>query len=598
MRDTLQCKITSHYIDIDELQSNIANLPNSIDAIFIGIPYEWNQQKAKMAFDKLIEMKIPSLVMNDSYLNSGALLSYSKNTSLDFILRKLAIMVGDVLEEVPLSEMSIYVNEKSETSLNIQTAKSIDYSPEFIMLFTANIIESQTNEKTPCFSVQQLIHKALEENLNISISKKDVALTENDIALAKSQFLPTVDADVTALTLDKNRSSSIIGLSEQSVIIGGKIQQLIYSESAIANIAIQKHLLKAQEFATEQEISDQLLSVFNSYFALLQAKTNLAIQIENLDATKQNLELAQKRNTIGITNQSDIFRWKSELASAKQNVIEAYTQHLSLKYQLNTFLNNTLPKDFEIADATIDDNLFVWFRNSGLGQAISTQASLYKLIIFLTEESINNYPAKNQLLSNIDAIERQQLMNKRLYYSPTIALQGQVNRNLYRGGLGSAPLSGSEFYNNTWDIGLSVSYPILQGNRRKLNINENKIVLEQLDEQSTDLSQNLKLHVEINTLNIVSSKANIENSRIAKNNAEKNFLLVQKNYQLGTINITQLIDAQKNLFSVRQAFSIAIYQYLLNFIKLENCIGFYSILATEEEKNNFLSRYLEFMSNN
>lgn len=108
----------------------------------------------------------------------------------------------------------------------------------------------------------------------------------------------------------------------------------------------------------------------------------------------------------------------------------------------------------------------------------------------------------------------------------------------------------------------------------------------------------MQLQVKVNTLNIISSKINIENSKIARDNAEENFKLVQQNYQLGTINITQLIDAQKNLFSLRQAYSIAVYEYLLNFIKLENGIGFYSILATEEEKKEFQNRYLQYISNN
>ena len=598
LKDSLNSNVTVHYLEADNVSTEISNLPSTIDAVFIGVPYEWSQKTAKNAFGRLAEKKIPSLVMNDNYLKLGGLLAYSKNTSLEFILRKLSIMVSDAFEGEPMDKMNTHINEKTETSINLNTAKAINFSASFKTIFTANIIKSDEGNSNPNYSIQYLIKKALEENLNISISKKDIELSANDIALAKSKFLPTIDAAATALQLDKNRPNALLGKAERSITVGGQVQQLIYSESAIANISIQKYLLKAQEYATEQEILDQLLTVFNSYFSLLQAKTNLSIQKENYDATKQNYELAQKRNTIGTTNKSDLYRWQSELASAKQNVIEANTQVLALKYQLNTFLNNTLPQDFDVEDLTINNNVLNWFKNSGLEKAINTPASLHKLTGFLTEESIKNYPAKKQLLSNIDAIERQQLMNKRLYYTPTIALQGQVDQNLYRGGLASTPLPENDFYNNTWNVGLSVSYPIFQGNRRKLNLNENKIVLNQLDEQSTNLSQNLQLQVKVNTLNIIASKTNIENSKIARDNAEENFKLVQQNYQLGTINITQLIDAQKNLFSLRQAYSIAVYEYLFNFIKLENSVGFYSILATEKEKKDFQDKYLQYISNN
>ncbi len=507
------------------------------------------------------------------------------------------MMVSDAFEGKPMEKMNVFINETTETSINITTAKKINYSTSFKTLFTANIIKTVEDNSTPHYSVQYLIKKALEENLNISISKKDIELSANDIALAKSQFLPTINSNATALQLDRNRPNQITGQAEKSISVGGQVEQLLYSESAIANIAIRKHLLKAQEYATEQEILNQLLSVFNSYFTFLQANTNLAIQKENLEATKQNLELAQKRNVIGTTNKSDLYRWQSELAKSRQNVILANTQLFAVKYQLNTFLNNSLPEEFEVDDVLVDHNILNWFKSSGLEKAINTPSSLHILVNFLTEESIANYPAKKQLLSNIDALERQKLMNKRMYYTPIIAMQGQVNQNLYRGGLASNPIPGIDFFNNTWNLGVSLTYPIFQGNRRKLNVNQNRIQLNQLENQSANLSQNLTLQVKVNTLNIISSKTNIENSKIAKKNAEENFKLVQQNYHLGTINITQLIDAQKNLFSLRQAYSIAIYEYLLNFIKLENSVGSYSILATEEEKDAFQNRYLNFISN-
>ena len=598
MRDSLNVKITTHYFDSEQLNSSLAELPRTIDAVFAGIPYEWNAQTADTVFKELIKRQIPSLVMNDNYLYTGALMSYSKNTSLAFITKRLAIMLGDALDGDSLAHMSIYVNKKKETSINLQTAKAIQYSPQFKTLFTANIIQPSVDDKIPQFSIQSLIKKALEENLDISVAKKDISISENDIAQARSQFLPNLDANANGILIDKNRPNPLVGQAEQTVTVGGKLTQLIYSESTIAKISIQKHLLKAQKYATDQEILAQLLSVFNAYFSVLQAKTFLAIQIENFIATKQNLELAKKRNSIGTTNQSDVYRWQSELANGKQQIIEANTQLYALKYQLNTLLNNSLPEEFDITDATVQDESFAFFSNSDLEKAIDTPTSLAKLTSFLSQEAVNHYPAKNQLLANIDALERQQVMNKRLYYTPVVALQGQVNQNLYRGGAGSTPLPQFDFINQTWDLGLSVSYPIFQGNRRKLNLSRNQVALEQLNDQSTNLSQNITLQVKISTLNILTSKTNIENSKIAQDNADKNFLLVQQNYQLGTINITQLIDAQKNLFAVKQAYSVAVYDYLLNFIKLENNLGFYSMLATEEEKVNFRNRYLTFISNN
>ncbi len=85
MKDSLNCNITTHYIDANTIGTSISNLPDSIDAVFVGIPFEWNKKQASIAFEQLNQKKIPSLVMNDNYLRTGGLLSYSKNTSLEFI---------------------------------------------------------------------------------------------------------------------------------------------------------------------------------------------------------------------------------------------------------------------------------------------------------------------------------------------------------------------------------------------------------------------------------------------------------------------------------------------------------------------------------
>jgi hypothetical protein len=73
LKDSLGSNVTVHYLDADNVSEEISNLPSTVDAVFVGVPYEWNEKKAKSAFDKLSEMKIPSLVMNDNYLKSGGL---------------------------------------------------------------------------------------------------------------------------------------------------------------------------------------------------------------------------------------------------------------------------------------------------------------------------------------------------------------------------------------------------------------------------------------------------------------------------------------------------------------------------------------------
>ena len=243
-----------------------------------------------------------------------------------------------------------------------------------------------------------------------------------------------------------------------------------------------------------------------------------------------------------------------------------------------------------------DDQMFETYSSSKLGINIKSPVDFKKLTAFLIAEAKNNYPSKRQLLSNLDALDRQRVMNKRLYYLPSVALSGQINENFYRGGVGSDPPVNSEFYNTTYNAGVVLSYPIFDGNRRKINLQKTTIQQEQLNAEIKNLDQNLTLQVRTSALDLLASSTQLHYAQIAADNAEDNFNLVQQNYQQGVVSITPLIDAQKVALNAKLTYSISVYNYLVNFLDLENSIGHYSLLSSAEEKEAFNDRYLDFIN--
>lgn len=579
-------------IDHKNIVKSLEKIPSDTDAVYIAVPYELNENQMKEVLTVVNNKKIPSLSMNQRHVDFGALTSFSKDNGVGYIIRKLAVMADGTLSGEKLEDMYVGINKKQEMFLNISTARKINFSPSFQVLFTANIVNDSSIE-LPTYTIQDIIKKGLETNLDIQLSNMDISLSENDIKYAKSQFLPDADISFNGTLMDKNRPNPIIGQAEKSFVGNGSVQQLLYSESAIANIKIQKYLKKAQQYATEQEVLTQVLNSFTAYFSVLQAKTSATIQSENLKASKTNLELAKLRSNIGASSNSDVYRWESEVANAKQAVIESQVNVYAAKYGLNTLLNNTLENEFDIEDIQLEDKMFKSFSTSKLSQYVTTPAQSQILTQFLIAEAKKNYPSKKQLVANLDAVERQILMNKRLYYTPTVALSSQLGQNFYRGGLGSEPAPGSEFYDTTWNASLVVSYPLFDGNRRKIDLQKTKIQGEQLATQIENLDQNLALQIRINILNVLTSDTNINFSKIASENTQNNFDLVQQNYKQGTVGITQLIDAQKAALAAKQGYSLSIYNYLLNFLTLENSVGFYSMLNTEKENKAFENRYLD-----
>lgn len=582
-------------LEDNNIVGSLAAMSEDMEAAFLALPYELDREEAKILAEELIERGMPSFSINQTYVQEGILASNSDGKALDQLLRKLAIMVDDAIQQQPLEDMKVSLNLDKELYLNMITARRIGYSPPFELIFTANLIGNSSVLADSTYSLMGIIQKGLQENLNIQISQSDIALSEMDVRTAISQFLPDADYSATAVAINKGASNAFLMRSQYSLSGTGSLSQLIYSEQALANVRIQKLLKQAQEFTTEQQILDVTLDIIKGYLNILNAKANVEIQNENLENSKTNLKLAKVRVKLGASSNTDVYRWQGEVASGKQRLVEAQTGMLTAKAQLNALLNGRLGQDFEVEDVLIDGALFQVFANSQLASYVQGPYELRLITEFLTRESQINYPTRKQLNANMNVLERQRTMNRRLYYTPTIAASASLDNTFWRGGEGSEPTQGMEFVNSSWNAGLNVSIPLFDGNRRKINLETTRIQQIQLGQQIDNLDQNLAFSVRANTLSLLSATTNIGFSKESADNTAENYKLVQNLYQKGQVNIIQLLDAQTAALNAKLAYALSIYEYIQAFLQLENSVGSYSLLASPDDNAAFLDRWQQFL---
>ncbi|MGI9547856.1 MAG: TolC family protein, partial [Flavobacteriaceae bacterium] len=422
-----------------------------------------------------------------------------------------------------------------------------------------------------------------------------ISLAIQDVKSARTNMLPTLDLGVNASQIRFEQATELLDLPERKVTGQLALDQVIISERAFAGIRIASYLQKAQEFATQAEILDVLLNTYFEYFSVLASKTVLNIEKENLENFKTNLELARIRVDLGTASRAEILRWESEVAAANQSVVEASTNLLAAKFQLNTSLANTLEEEFEIDDIGIADELYMQFRDNAFSSFVNNRKDLKIVVDFLVDESTRNNPNKQFILEQIKAVEREKIQNKRVFYTPNIALQGQMQQVLLRGGRASG--NSLNIPNNTWSIGVGLAFPIFDANRRKVDYQSSKIQLEQLANTREQLDQQLELAVKTSVLSVVSTSTNIEFSKTSADNAVANFELLRDKYQAGDINITQLIDAQQTALGAQQRYAVAVYDYIQSQLQLEFAVGFFSMFTTPAEQQEFNNRYFEFLNN-
>jgi outer membrane protein len=586
-----------HIVPINsDIDASLAKIPAGTNAVYVTLLYGRTDQEERAIAEGLISRKLPSFSSSKRQVDKGILASYADENELDQLSRKLAIMMDEASSGAELSEMPVLLDDNKEFYLNLNTARRMGFSTPFDILFTANLIEE--DRELPTYSLDHIVQRSLEVNMDIQISYKDIELSEQDIINAKSFNRPSLDFGVTGNQINSERAFALLNSPEQSVTADLTFSQVLYSEETIASVKIFEYLKKAQEYQTEAEVLNVIFDTYNAYFSVLSAKTSLLIRQENLNNSSTNLDLARIRVSLGSTGNADIYRWESEVALAKQSVIDGQTFLASTKFRLNTLLSNSLEDEFDIQDVLFGDEIFDKFRDRAIAELIKSPSEFKEATEFLISEAKAINPNKKGLLENIKAVERERLMNDRLLYTPQFALQAQSSQFLYRGGDGSEPIPGTDQVDNNWSVGLSLTYPILQGKRRKANQQKSMIQLEQLDYSKRLLDQNLELTVKTNALELLNSSTNIGYSKTSSENAALNFDLVQESYRLGQVSITQLIDSQEFALESKLNYAVSIYDFMIAQLQLEYAIGAFTMFQTEAQRVDFQNRFLDFVNNN
>ncbi len=572
-------------------------LSDAVDAVYLATAFERPPEEVSLLAEALAERKLPSFAMSRHYVDAGMMACIGDENSRDQIFRNLALIVEGVVLGEELAAMPVQRNFDEQWVLNAATVRRIGFDLSFETLFSARFLKADEPTSDRRLSLPEIIAEGLQSNLDLRIEKRNVDLASQNMRQAKSSLLPTVETSTTLLQVDPNAAERAFGQQPERTGMGtGTVQQVLFSEPVLANVKIQQYLAEAARHRTDLVALDVVLNLSTAYFDILLAKTGGRIQDENLDASRRNLKIARTRNAVGYAGVADVFRWESEVARATQASIEAFNALYLAKVQLNRLLNRAdIGEEFEVEDAQLSDELFSRFDPARLGSLIDRAGDVEILTDFLIAEALQNMPSLKQLAANMKAAERQQQMNRRRYYLPTVALRGQADYTFWRAGKGMPPAS-SDPLDGTWNLALHFTYPLFQGNQRQIAIDQTAIQQQQLRLQEENLRQQLTQAVRVRATNLVSKRTNIHFAAVAATSAQKNFVLVQDAYQKGQLAITQLVDAQRAALSARQAEAGAVYEYLVSYLQLENSIGGYTMFMTPEEQEALVGRLTAFFA--
>ena len=578
--------------------SDIKNSLDGIDALHLAVSFTLSPDEIKQLAATLIEKKIPSFSSSrrNDVIN-GLMATNIDDDSFNQYFRRVALIIEAYINGTNFSEQPVFIELNDELTINYQTAESVDVPLNFDLIGQTNFVggSPQNPSAQAIYNLPEAINKVLADNLALQISKKGVEVVEQDIKTAKSNYLPNASVSATGAYVDPELAE-VSGGQNPEVTTSGAItlEQLLFSESANANIGINKSLAKAQQESFNTDQLDLIFNVSQTYFNVLILKSNLNIQVRNLDLTKRNLKIAEENFEVGEASKTDVLRFRSQMAQNTQSMVEALNALFKSFSSMNQLLNNPINYAIDIEDVSLDEGIFERYNYNQFRDIIDNPRLREHFTDFMVAEALKNAPELKQLSYNMDVTERSLKLYGSGRFLPTLALQGSYNREFSRSGVGSQPIPG--FPDGYYNVGVNLSLPIINNNQNNINRQTAFIQKEQLELNKESTEQLIELNMRNAVLDLINQVSNIELSKVAEEAAKESLELTQTSYSSGAVNIVQLIDAQNNYFNAQLTKANAIYNYLTSMLQIERYLGYYFLLHTDAENNDFNRRFLEYLN--
>jgi len=543
---------------------------NSDAVMIISLPQIADASKEEL-IKGLISKKLPSYTLTPEIsVDEGILASSISENKFKRRLRQLAINMQAVLRGQKASEQPIFFKEKHSITINMQTARAIDVYPDFKLLRDIKLLhEEEINVEK--LTLEQVAKEAIANNLSIIAGKLGVKVEEKNVNEVESILYPKLTANLGYTQLNSDNVYVKSGFyAEKTTDASLQLEQILFSEKALANLEIQKELeiaTQAQQEALELEVIKQATTL---YLNLLVRQTYTKIASDNLALTEQNLRLAKSRVDSGASDPSDLYYWQSKISSAKQNLLSAKSNVSKAEDLLKRILHR--PIDVDIAVDSINlEQLHELIGNQKIIKEVGNERNYKKMANFFVTYALSNAPELKSVNAHLSAQKRKLISEKRSYYTPSLLFAGEINRVYDEE---RSPASGIVLEDDTnWQAGIKLTLPLYEGGAKKARKERTQLQLQQLNAKYLDQIENIKGNIWADMHAMKASYPSIELSKEAAIAAEKSFELIRENYAKGTRAMTDLLISQNAKLDADSASANAVYQFLIDFTKLQRDIG-------------------------
>ncbi len=585
--------IVIHNIRVtDSIESLWKQMPPEIDAVFVVPLFRLPGKEFDNMVQGFIDRGLPSFSLTGrSEVERGIFAGLSPETDSIRFARRIALNVHRILLGEPAEDLPVTFSEGEQLTINMATARAINVWPSFRILTEATLLNEEAKGIARKLSLYSVVREAAHVNLDLAVADRQVAAGIGAVQNARSALLPQISIGSSANLIDQDRAEGSFGNNpEKAAFAQGSFEQLLYSDKAWTNYSVEQRNQDSRKADRRQVELDVTQEAALAYLQVLSTKTIESIRKENLKLTRSNLELARIREQVGAASRDEVFRWESEIANGRIDVLNAQAQRQQAAVSLNRTLYRPLEELFETAEAGLEDpilfhdveRIFVYVNNPRNFQIFRD---------FQVREGLRLAPELHGLKARIAAQQRILLNAQRGFWAPDLKLQSDVNQRMAQAGAGqSAPTGVLSQDRTTWNLQLGLSFPLFSGGAKDATQTQALETLHQLQLEQKATIGRIEERIRITNLEAGASSATIRLAREAATAAQQNLELVRDQYSRGAVDIIKLLDSQNAALTANLNAANAVYEFLIDIINIHRAAGSFPFFDSSDELESWHQR--------
>ena len=407
-------------------------------------------------------------------------------------------------------------------------------------------------------TLEQIYRLATENDHQFKAAQANFKVGRENLGLGRSNLLPRLNASYDMTT------------TEQSAIEGVEIPDLDRSTFSVSLVQPLFDLsawysyeqgstaakISAAQFKDQEQIL--IIRVAEAYFDVLNAVDNLETSIAEQDALAQQLEQSRKRLEVGLAAITEVHESQAAFDSATADRLISEGQ-LGITFDALEVITGQpfeyitpLKDNFEVKPPEpLDRNEWIEFARDNNFSLLAASLSAKSAKANANAQRAAHFPTVTGSITYSDQ-ENDQLdfaeTGPRVFKvdSDSTVFSVNVNIPLYNGG--------------------AVSSSRRQAHYQYLEAKEN------YSQAKRDIDQAARA----NHLTVITSAATVKARKQAITSSQSALDATKAGYEVGTRDLVDVLNAQRNLFRAQRDFYSALYSYILNTLELKRTAGLLS----------------------